>query len=397
MRSRRRAKLTALLAGLGIGLSVAELLVHALCDATEAVRVPHPTRGVVCVPDSSTLHRGEGRRQRLHYNGRGFRDGERTVPKPAGVFRIAVLGDSYVEAPQVAREDRLTEKLEKYLNEHGGAYGRRVEVINFGVSGYGTMQELQTLREEVWEYQPDLVIVALLTGNDFQNNCRELRHDRGRPYLCVDGLGFRELVPGSGGGKIGWHGLIDYVRNASATYRLWRGVVAQLVEQRIRRQEAAFYGAPGDRTAVGFEAGLNAAVYLPPRDAAWEQAWVVTEELLRRVNTECVAHGVNFVLVVLSNGIQVHPDASVRTRFAKSIGTASLLYPEERLTTAAGRDGYGIMCLAPELRKVAERDHVFLHGFENAELGFGHWNERGHAEAARVVGDFLTARWQHVR
>ena len=41
--------------------------------------------------------------------------------------------------------------------------GKQVEVINFGVSGYGTAQELLTLRQKVWDFSPDIVVLAFTT------------------------------------------------------------------------------------------------------------------------------------------------------------------------------------------------------------------------------------------
>ncbi len=61
--------------------------------------------------------------------------------------------------------------------------GQTVEVINFGVSGYGTAQELLTLREKVWKYSPDLVLLAITTNNDITDNSRALKRTDDVPYF----------------------------------------------------------------------------------------------------------------------------------------------------------------------------------------------------------------------
>jgi hypothetical protein len=58
-----------------------------------------------------------------------------------------------------------------------------VEVINFGVSGYGTAQELITLRDQVWQYSPDMVLLAMTTNNDISDNVRELKRVDKIPYF----------------------------------------------------------------------------------------------------------------------------------------------------------------------------------------------------------------------
>ena len=52
--------------------------------------------------------------------------------------------------------------------------GREVEVIKLWVSGYGPAQELITLREYVWQYSPDIILLTITTNNDISNNVREL-------------------------------------------------------------------------------------------------------------------------------------------------------------------------------------------------------------------------------
>ena len=96
------------------------------------------------------------------FNSDGFRDDEFKVEKDVDVFRIAVLGDSFEEALQVELADTWQKVLMRKLE---GDLKRKVEVYNFGVSGYGTDQEWLTLKEKVWKYKPDLVILAF-TAND---------------------------------------------------------------------------------------------------------------------------------------------------------------------------------------------------------------------------------------
>lgn len=380
----------ATLGGLMLGFLIAEIVLRILGVGITSRRIPHPTRGFTHPPNSAFDYSGEGLTQRIRYNRDGFRDENHPVVKPPGVYRIAVLGDSYVEAPQVAESDRFTEQLETECNRAGLAKERRVEVLNFGVSSYGTFQELQTLKDVVWQYQPDLVVLCLLTGNDFQNNCRELVDEPERPYLELRDGEYLEAFLRVASRKPGGLGPRGGSWPSSRLWGLWKKFRYIRFMQDKRLREARSFRFPDGDEARGFEAALDAAVYAPPKTPAWEHAWQITEELLRRFDRECRDQGVDWLLVTLSNGIQVHPDQSLRERFREAMGHPSLFYPEERLQAAAQRDSYPILCLAPLLLDVAEQDQVLLHGFANMQPGFGHWNELGHREAARLIAD----RWR---
>jgi hypothetical protein len=92
----------------------------------------------------------------------GFRDLPRSVSKPADVRRIALLGDSFIEAVQVPLERTAGQVLERTLNNRSGTRGTssgRWEVLNFGISNYGIGQYLLTLEEYVRSYAPDYVAI----------------------------------------------------------------------------------------------------------------------------------------------------------------------------------------------------------------------------------------------
>jgi lysophospholipase L1-like esterase len=103
----------------------------------------------------------------VRINARGLRDRDYPHTKPDGVARILVLGDSLVWGFGVEQGDIFTEVLERSLDG--------VEVINAGVSGFSTDQELIWLEERGFQYEPDLVLVVL-TGNDIWGNQTSFAH-----------------------------------------------------------------------------------------------------------------------------------------------------------------------------------------------------------------------------
>ncbi|NNE43724.1 MAG: hypothetical protein HKN12_05930, partial [Gemmatimonadetes bacterium] len=95
-------------------------------------------------------------------NAHGQRDVERTLEKPAGVRRIAVLGASVVEGFGIRDLDRtITRQLE-------AMYDDGTEVLNFGVSAYCTRAKVELLRVKALAFDPDEVVL-FFTQNDFNN------------------------------------------------------------------------------------------------------------------------------------------------------------------------------------------------------------------------------------
>jgi lysophospholipase L1-like esterase len=93
-------------------------------------------------------------------NSWGFRDRERTPEKPDGVVRVAILGDSMIEALQVPLEQTAAQLLERRLNAsaHDGA-APRYEVLNFGISSHGLGQELLVWETYARQFDPDYVFI----------------------------------------------------------------------------------------------------------------------------------------------------------------------------------------------------------------------------------------------
>src|SRR4051812_1844244 len=169
----RKKKLLLVFMGLLFGLLMCEIFLRVIGYSYPIFYETDYYRGFALRPGIEGHYQREGESY-VSINSDGLRDREHSKTKPANTFRIAVLGDSFTEAMQVSMEQTYWHLLEKELNDCHAFPGKQVEIINFGVSGYGTGQELLTLREKVWPYSPDMVILAFTTYNDIFDNARSI-------------------------------------------------------------------------------------------------------------------------------------------------------------------------------------------------------------------------------
>jgi len=127
----------------------------------QRVTKPDPDVGWYHQPNSHKSLTLEGHSYRLSYNSHGFRVPEYAYKKPKGVRRIVILGDSFVDGSEVDDYETFTWLMQEKLDS--------IEVINLGVYGYSTVQELIALKKFALKYDPDVVLVMTMT-NDFTDN-----------------------------------------------------------------------------------------------------------------------------------------------------------------------------------------------------------------------------------
>lgn len=132
----------------------------------------------------------------LTINSVGHRIQREYVPdKPAGVKRILVLGDSYAWGYGVADDDVFSEVLQDRLDQRDLAW----EVINTGVSGWGTDQQYLYLKQEGMAFAPDIVVLAFFIGNDIDNNVAATQYELNKPVFVGRKLALRNVpVPRPG-------------------------------------------------------------------------------------------------------------------------------------------------------------------------------------------------------
>ncbi len=174
------------LGGTAFAVALLEIALRVAGISYPSFYMVDPVVGPTLRPGAQGWWTTEGRTF-VRINSAGLRDREHARAKPPGTFRIAVLGDSYAEAFQVPAEDAFWSVAARDLAACPSLAGKSVEAINFGVSGYGTAQELLTLQRRVWDFDPDLVLLEFTTGNDVRNNLRALENDPRVPYFVYRG------------------------------------------------------------------------------------------------------------------------------------------------------------------------------------------------------------------
>lgn len=94
-------------------------------------------------------------------NDKGFRGLDKTFEKPNEIYRIAFLGDSFTLGIGVKDGDTLPVNFEhavqsKYSN---------TEVLNFGLTGSSTQEQIELLERYLISFEPDIVVIVLFLND----------------------------------------------------------------------------------------------------------------------------------------------------------------------------------------------------------------------------------------
>ncbi len=95
-------------------------------------------------------------------NAFGFRgDDMRLAKSSEKTLRVAILGDSFTEGYGVKDEDTFPKKLEVILKSEG----HDIEILNFGVGGLNTVQEVDLMKGFVLKFKPDVILLMMFLND----------------------------------------------------------------------------------------------------------------------------------------------------------------------------------------------------------------------------------------
>jgi lysophospholipase L1-like esterase len=345
------SRLGKLFYGVIVTVAVAELSMPWIYPQQEVVQrdlvVNDPTLGFRMVPHYRGHMNISG--LPLETNSWGLRDRQYGDP-PAGGLRIYVLGDSMVFGLGVTIEETFTRFLEEALQRRLGC---PVEVVNGGVPGYGTLQELALFERTASTIRPDLVLVAVTVLNDFADDLKfSARQRRPASRNGEDHNGHRTLSIFSRARR--------WLRSHSQLYLLVRHY----------------------RAGVSAEKMMALHARVPSRDV--DRELELTQDTLRRFAQAVQRTGAGFGVIIIPAHKQVSPtlwdETLSRHHLLAQAYTAD--QPDARLVNFARQAGIPVLDLLPVLR-AHERQPLYYHGDSE------HWQAAGHALVAGAIADFL--------
>ena len=363
--------LVALAVGLIASLGLAEIAARLAGLEFPSFYTVDSARGYGLRPGARGLWTREGK-GRVSINKDGFRGPERSRQRSNTSLRVAVLGDSFTEALQVDEELTWLAQLERTLGSPRQCslvdeYGHDVEVINFGVGGYGTLQSLLTWRNLAKTYKPDVVILLVYPGNDFKDNEPRDRNDRPVARLTPE----REL-------------LIDNSFRHSVGYRWRTSFPGQIFEKLINHSRLLqLLNETKNRIANKPSSPRSHSLSHPPSvtPPASDLAWELTAKMISELNRDVESEGARLVVISANTPDQVWPRPAQRPPNPFS--------QEKRLKEILEAKSIPYLPLGPVLQRRSDHLGLVLHGFKDQALGEGHWNVHGHRLASQAISPWL--------
>ena len=328
-----------------------------------------PVLGESLIPNTKVVHNRSCFTGEVIVNRWGWRDIDRLPAKPPGWFRIAVIGDSAVEAAQVKQDEVFNIRMEQLLRQQGY---KNVEVLAFGIGGVGTLQELMMYKLRIRRFHPDLVVL-MFSDNDVLNNSEPLQnqmygiHTWYCPYYVFDPDGRLEFHPVQ---SMRFGKMRAFVESRSLLVyyleHIWAAVDIPL---------GKWKGIP---ILFGYYSD-------DPLDQQWKDAWTLTDEILALMNQAVTADGAQFIVLAWADF--PHIDTHWRERMTSRYGYVPSEFnpdkPYERLRDITSRDHILFDTLASYM--MAYRDQ---HNLTSPYFSFTcdpHYSALGHEVAAEAI------------
>jgi len=390
----RLAALSAL--GLAAGLLLAEglarLLLPAAAGSVRMNRWPESERGKFCryhpslgwegLPSVSADHAWADFRCRVTQNASGFRGPDIPLERSPG-RRVVVLGDSFVWGFGAGDGSLFTDRLARRSK---GA----LEVVNLGVSGYGTDQEYLLWRSRGRLWKPDEVWVFVTPVTDLADVAASRRYGYEKPRFDFDAKGRYRIVnhpvprvpPDERAHEYAGEPPPEPVRRLIARSDLFCALLSAAARSSVLREALERRAwLPRMRPGHAWEPPL----YRDPTDPDLVPLWSALSGLLSLLAEDVRRSGAKLTIAAVPSPVQVAPRLWRRFLDEAPPLPDGARYDKEAptriLSAIAAGVGADFVDLAPGLRA---RGGASLYYPVNL-----HWTEDGHRAVADILSESL--------
>ncbi len=292
-------------------------------------------------------------------NSHGLRDSEYSYEKQPGTTRIVALGDSFQFGHGVEKEEIYTEVAEEILKSQG----KKIEIINMGVPGYGQEQELHLLKTEGLKYRPDIIIVSFHTADIFDNiqpNCT--RHVR-QGYLVDNQTADERTLTFQ---------LKLFLNQNLHSYCFAKNRYVNLQSRKYTGRTDGIYGTVMESL-------------LENETPQMKKAWTRTAILLGQLSETAKFNNATLVLVSIPAQVQADPEILGAIKRTYSLEPIDPSQPSKRLKETASTFGIEVIDLLPMLTEESKKRKLYY-------AIDGHLNSQGQHEAGILLAQELSKR-----
>lgn len=355
-------KILAVIASLLIALAAIEAVLVFLDFEYLNNRIKNADNYFIMKPNSEFIINRKCLKNTVRTNRLGFYSRETTTVKPSGVFRIAVMGNSFVEAIHMPLDQTFFSILERRLNQLPDKK-YQYEIMSFGMSSHATALNRIFAEKYAKRFSPDLIInafapVDVATDADYTDNVR--------PEIAATGVAaqFKRFI----------------VSRSLAIQYLLKNY--SILKEKLKTSDPVFLAEKN----LDLRRGIHLNDYPNEVAAAWDKE----RDLMREFNDFSRTNGARFLIAFLPHDYMLAPESfaafMAEAADPAEIGGADIDKPEKYLRQITEKLNIPFISALDYFR-----DQYRASGINPTWTCDGHYNKTGHEWLADVLYEYLKA------
>ncbi|MCH8902353.1 MAG: SGNH/GDSL hydrolase family protein [Bacteroidetes bacterium] len=311
------------------------------------------------LPNLNLKARVENRNVTLRTNSKGMPWHEVDYKKPAGITRIAFIGDSFTFGEWA--DDNI----------RGGFVGvfdsllarDDIEVLNFGVPGYGYLEMAVMIREKLSRFDPDILFLMSYAGNDFENTWQQIQY-----YKLPSGVETSpvHIMTDTSQSDVKILPFKLKLHKYLGLYRFYGHVGNYFIIRKLKNSN------PFDIKSELLSYPLK-SWSKPPYNAAEQTIVDISLNKVSEIHQYCKSQGIRLYIVTIPEDAQIYSAEMSGDGF-------DINYPQELLRRYCADSGIVYYDLLPQLR---------AHVIKNQRHIYTIWNDHFNNEGHFVTGKYL--------
>lgn len=312
--------------------------------------------------------------------------------------RIAVIGDSFVEAVEVGRNQNEAADLQRLFRAQSPEWS----VLAFGTHGTSPAQHLDVFDYARRHFAPQEVVVVIYLGNDINESSPALNYASPENFIYydLDSSGKLILNPASArareqfdrGLEFSHQSLFATLPVILNSHCMTLQLVDSLRDGFLRRRQIAEMAAADPEAAAYGRIGLSLKPYAVPPGPQAQRAMSVMLAELTLLKQECDANQIKLRLVTVPFFPPQFYASQHGGAWTLKLGKYDFLSPDRQVAGFAQSNGISFLSFADWLigKKIGAEEIRGLYFTK----GSGHFTEHGHALCAEAMFETFYAKPQ---